>query len=98
MDNLWIIYGYGWWYTYTSEKYEFVNCQWSHDMNWELGHEILGILGILGVLGMKFIQFWEGYEAIFPPFCDAKLAPFGSMWWMSNTRGGGRQRPDGISG
>ena len=22
MDNLWIIYGYGWWYTYPSEKYE----------------------------------------------------------------------------
>ena len=25
MDNLWIIYGSGWWYTYPSEKYEFVN-------------------------------------------------------------------------
>ena len=22
MDNLWIIYGYGWWLTYPSEKYE----------------------------------------------------------------------------
>ena len=22
MDNLWIIYGSGWWYTYPSEKYE----------------------------------------------------------------------------
>ena len=22
MVNLWIIYGYGWWYTYPSEKYE----------------------------------------------------------------------------
>ena len=21
-DNLWIIYGYGWWYTYSSVKYE----------------------------------------------------------------------------
>ena len=25
MDNLWIIYGYGWWLTYPSEKYEFVH-------------------------------------------------------------------------
>ena len=24
MDNLWIIYGYGWWLTYPSEKYGFV--------------------------------------------------------------------------
>ena len=22
MDNLWVIYGSGWWYTYPSEKYE----------------------------------------------------------------------------
>ena len=25
MDNLWIIYGYGWWLSHPSEKYEFVN-------------------------------------------------------------------------
>ena len=25
MNNLWIIYGYGWWYTYPSEKYDFVS-------------------------------------------------------------------------
>ena len=25
LDNPWIIYGSGWWYTYPSEKYEFVN-------------------------------------------------------------------------
>ena len=24
MDNLWTIYGYGWWYTYPSEKYDSV--------------------------------------------------------------------------
>ena len=24
-DNLWIIYGYGWWLTQPSDKYEFVN-------------------------------------------------------------------------
>ena len=33
MDNLWIIYGYGWWLTYPSEKYEFVN--WDDEIpNW----------------------------------------------------------------
>ena len=30
MDNLSIIYGYGWWLTYPSEKYEFVN--WDDDI------------------------------------------------------------------
>ena len=30
MDNLWIIYGSGWWYSYPSEKYEFVN--WDDDI------------------------------------------------------------------
>ena len=30
MDNLWIIYGSGWWLTYPSEKYEFVN--WDDDI------------------------------------------------------------------
>ena len=30
MDNLWIIYGSGWWYTYPTEKYEFVN--WDDDI------------------------------------------------------------------
>ena len=25
MDNVWIIYGYGWWLGHPSEKYEFVN-------------------------------------------------------------------------
>ena len=25
MENLWRIYGYGWWCTYPSEKYDFVN-------------------------------------------------------------------------
>ena len=29
MDNLWIIYESGWWYTYPSEKYDFVN--WDDD-------------------------------------------------------------------
>ena len=30
MDNLWIIYGYGWWLTYPSKKYEFVH--WDDDI------------------------------------------------------------------
>ena len=30
MDNLWIIYGSGWWYTNPSETYEFVN--WDDDI------------------------------------------------------------------
>ena len=29
MDDLWIIYGYGWWYTHPSEKSELVS--------WEVG-------------------------------------------------------------
>ena len=38
MDNLWLIYGSGWWYTYPSEKYEFVN--WDDDIPniWENKH------------------------------------------------------------
>ena len=30
MDNLWIIYEYGWWLSHPSEKYEFVN--WDDDI------------------------------------------------------------------
>ena len=30
MDNLWIVYGYGWWLTYPSEKYGLVN--WDDDI------------------------------------------------------------------
>ena len=32
MENVWVIYGYGWWlrYTYPSEKYEFVD--WDDDI------------------------------------------------------------------
>ena len=39
MDNLWIIYGYGWWFfPYPSEKYEFVN--WNDDIPniWQTKH------------------------------------------------------------
>ena len=32
MDNLWIIYGYCWWLTNPSEKYEFVN--WDDDFQY----------------------------------------------------------------
>ena len=50
MDNLWIIYEYGWWYTYPSEKHEFVK----PPTRWNAGD--LSELANLKVSGLFFVS------------------------------------------